>query len=280
MISSASTYVGLTHAGPGTARGEPEKYYPSGKRNFVRVIVADDVQGAADALLASKLSVKRLYVLNDGDPYGFGIAANMRHAAKKLSLRVVGFEKWDPHAHAYTEIARRIQRARADAVFLGGTVDTSNGAALVKSLRSLIGQRIHILTPDGFTPISAFAQLAGPAAEGVTVSFPALAPERLRGTGKRFVAQFERAIGRPAEAYSVATAQGAETLLDAIARSDGTRASVTSALFKTKVTNGILGGFSFDHNGDTTAGAVTIYRIVHGAPRVLTVITPAPRLVR
>src|SRR6266567_2776317 len=45
---------------------------------------------------------------------------------------------------------------------------------------------------------------------------------------------------------------------------DGSRASVTSNLLKTKVANGILGSFSFDRNGDTTAGAVTIYRIVGG----------------
>src|SRR5262249_54541987 len=150
----------------------------------------------------------------------------------------------------------------------------------VKSLRSVLGQRVRILTPDGFTPISAFAQLAGSAAESVTVSFPAAAPERLRGRGERFVAQFGKAIGRPVEAYSVATAQATETLLDGIARSDGTRASVTSQLFKTKVTNGILGSFSFDRNGDTTAGAVTIYRIIHGAPMVVAVITPPPSLVR
>ncbi len=280
MITSASTYVGLTHTGPGTAPGEPEKYYPSHKRNFVRVIAADDVQGAADALLARRLGVRRLYVLHDGDPYGFGIAANVRHAARELGIRVVGFEKWNPHARAYAGVANRIQRARAQAVFLGGTVDTSNGDELVKSLRSVLGQRVRILTPDGFTPISAFAQLAGSAAEGVTVSFPAVPPERLRGRGKRFVEQFEKAIGRPVEAYSVATAQDAETLLDAIARSDGTRPSVTSHLFKTKVANGILGSFSFDRNGDTTAGAVTIYRIVHGAPKVVAVITPPTSLVR
>jgi len=63
-------------------------------------------------------------------------------------------------------------------------------------------------------------------------------------------------------------------LLDAIARSDGSRPSITAQLFKTKVTNGILGSFSFDAKGDTTSGAVTIYRIVHGAPKLLKVITP------
>ncbi len=244
------------------------------------MVVADDLQGAADALLAKRLGVRRLYVLNDADTYGFGIASNVRHAVTKLGIPVAGFEQWDPHARTYTAIARRVQRTRADSVFLGGSIDTSNGAVLVKSLRSVLGDRVHILVPDGFTPISAFAKLAGPAAEGVTVSFPAAPPERLHGDGHRFVAEFGKAVGSPVEAYSVAWAQATEVLLDAIARSDGSRASVTSNLFKTKVSNGILGNFSFDRNGDTTAGAVTIYRIVGGSPRALSVITPPSSLLK
>lgn len=200
-------------------------------------------------------------MLNDKNTYGFGIASDVRHAATKLGLHVVGFEAWEPHAHSYAALGRRIERARADAVFLGGSVDTSNGAGLVKSLRSVLGRRVRILVPDGFTPISAFAQLAGPAAEGVTVSFPAAPPERLGSVGHRFVAQFERAI-------------------DAIGKSDGSRKSVTSNLLDTKVRNGILGNFSFARNGDTTAGAVTIYKIVRGKPTILRVITPPPSLVR
>ena len=69
-------------------------------------------------------------------------------------------------------------------------------------------------------------------------------------------------------------------LLDAIAASDGTRASVTSNLFRTRVKNGILGSFELDANGDTTAGGVTMYRVERGKPRVLDVIKPRPSLVR
>jgi ABC-type branched-subunit amino acid transport system substrate-binding protein len=85
---------------------------------------------------------------------------------------------------------------------------------------------------------------------------------------------------RPVEVYSVTTAQATEVLLDAIAKSNGTRASVTRELFKTEFTNGILGTFSFDRNGDTTAGAVTIYRIEAGKPKLDSVITPSPILIR
>jgi YVTN family beta-propeller protein len=280
MISATSTYVGLTHAGPGTAPGEPEKYYPRGRRNFVRVVAADDRQGAADALLAKQLRVTGLYLLNDGDPYGFGIAANVRDAARKLGISIAGFERYDIHAHTYTATARRVLRARADAVFIGGSSDLSNGPTLVKSLRAVLGDQVRILGPDGFTPISAFAQLSGPAAEGMTISFPAASASHLPEEGRRFIAAFGKAIGRPVEAYSVAAAQAAEVLLGAIARSDGTRASVTKELFKTKVTNGLLGSFSFDRNGDTTAGAVTIFRIEEGKGKVFTVITPPASLFR
>jgi branched-chain amino acid transport system substrate-binding protein len=278
MISGNATYVGLTHSGPGTAPGEPDVYYPRA-RNFARVVAADDVQGAADAVLARDLGVKKLFVLNDADTYGSGIASDVRHTAEKLGLQVVGFEAWNVKSHDYTALARKIRRAGANGVFLGGTVDTSNGPQLVKDLRSILGPRFHIVTPDGFTPIVPFAQLAGPAAEGVTVSFPAAPPDRLGGAGRLFVTQFEHAIGRPVEAYTVAVAQATEVALDAIARSDGTRRSVTTNLLGAKVENGILGSFSFDRNGDTTAGAVTIYRIVDGKPVVFRVITPPSSLV-
>jgi branched-chain amino acid transport system substrate-binding protein len=279
MISGNATYVGLTHSGPGTTSGEPGRYRPQGRRSFVRVVTADDLQGAADALLAKRLGATKLFALHDGDPYGFGIAANVRHAATKLGISTVGFVQWDPHARTYIAVARKVKRSGADAVFIGSSLDVANAGVLVKNLRSVLGDRVAILTPDGFMPFDAFVRLVGPSAEGVTVSFPATPPERLHGEGRRFVAQFGKAVGRPIEAYSVAWAQATEVLLDAIARSDGTRASVTANLFKTKVKNGILGSFTFDRNGDTTAGSVTIYKVIQGKPAVFAVITPPARLV-
>ena len=51
--------------------------------------------------------------------------------------------------------------------------------------------------------------------------------------------------------YAVYQGQSAQIMFDAIARSNGTRASVTSQLFKTNVKNGIMGDIHFDKNGDT-----------------------------
>src|SRR5918995_1906986 len=49
MISFANTYSGLTKNVPGIEEGEPDVYYPSGTRNYARVIAADDIQGALGA---------------------------------------------------------------------------------------------------------------------------------------------------------------------------------------------------------------------------------------
>ena len=80
----------------------------------------------------------------------------------------------------------------------------------------------------------------------------------------------------PIAAYA---AQATDVLLDAIARSNGTRSSVTARLMRTKVDDGILGTFSFTPSGDTTAGAVTVYQWRSGSARVLRVITPSLRLI-
>ena len=90
MISGSATVVGLTQKGPGTAPGEPQSYYPRGVRNFARVVAADDVQGAAHALIARQLGVKRLYILNDQEPYGIAIAASVRETARKLGVGIAG----------------------------------------------------------------------------------------------------------------------------------------------------------------------------------------------
>jgi branched-chain amino acid transport system substrate-binding protein len=283
MISFANTYVGLTHFGPGSATDEPGRYYPTGKRNYVRIIAADDIQGAANAILARQLGARRVYVLNGGYPgeaYGPGIAAAFQSAAVKLGLQVVGSGAWNPaSARGYSRLGARVRQAQPDAVFLGGSL--TNGALLTK-LRGALGPDVELLAPDGFAGFGFpyIVQVAGAAAEGLTVSIPGLPEERLPEAGRSFVRAFGEAVGDKPILYSVYAAQAAEVLLSAIAASDGTRGSVTANLFKTKVSNGILGSFSIDRNGDTTAGAVTIYRIVGGMPRVFRVITPSRSLVR
>jgi len=278
MVSPANTYVGLTHTGPGTAPGEPGKYYPTGKRSYARVVAADDYQGAADATLAQQLGVKKLFVLNDKQAYGAGVASDLINAAKKLGIDVLQNEAWNAKATSYAALALAIKASGAQAVFLGGLI-CENGGELIKDIRAG-APGVTILAPDGFTPISADVSGSSGEANGMYVSVAGLPVTKLPAAGKAFVSAFEKTIGGAQIApYSVYAAQAADVILQAVSMSDGTRAGVSTELFKVSIPNGILGPISFNKNGDVSADPVTIYKVVNGAQTTDKVIVPSTSLV-
>jgi branched-chain amino acid transport system substrate-binding protein len=280
MVSPANTYVGLTHGGAGTAAGEPDKYYPTGTRNYIRLVAADDFQGAADAVLTQQLGLKNVYILNDKEAYGQGVANNYRNAATQLGIGIAGFTAWNGKASSYTGLATRIKQSGADSVFLGGLI-CENGGKVIKDLRSVLGTGVTIIAPDGFTPISAVVDGAGKSAEGIYVSVAGQPNENLGPTGKKFVQDFGATqAGGQVDPYSAYAAQSAEVLLTAIENSDGTRADVASKLFETKVTDGILGNFEINEEGDTNSNPVTMYLIKGGKQTTYKVITPPADLVK
>jgi branched-chain amino acid transport system substrate-binding protein len=278
MVSPANTYVGLTHGGPGTVAGEPGKYYPTGKRNYVRVVAADDYQGAADALLAKSLGVKKVFILNDKEAYGLGVASNFRNAATKLGIKTVGFTAWDGKASSYQALAVKIKASGAQGVFLGGLV-CENGGKLIKDIRAGVPASVKIMLPDGFTPASATIKEAGSAAQGATISVAGLPNSALKGAGKTFITDFTKAVGVP-DPYAVYAAQATEVMVQAIAQSNGTRADVTKQLFKINLKNSILGNVSFNSNGDVTSNPVTIYKVTGNSAPTLKVIVPPKSLVK
>ena len=277
VISPATSYIGLTRGGVGVAPGDPDRYYPAKRRNFVRVAVADHIQGAANALMAQRLGLRRVYVLDDGSLYGEGVATTFRRTARALGLGVAGDRTWDEKDARYLGLAGDIRRSGADGVFLGGVL-FANGGRLIKDLRARLAAEVKLMAPDGFGPPSAVVQRAGTAAEGMTISKPDIPRHTLGARGRRFHDAMSARVGKGPCCHTMYGAQAAEVLLDAIAASDGTRRSVTAQLFRSRVRDGLLGSFGFDRNGDTTLRRIFIHRISRGELRFVTTITPPARL--
>jgi branched-chain amino acid transport system substrate-binding protein len=274
MVSPTNTYPGLTEGGPGTEAGEPNNYYPTGKRNYVRVVWNDQFQGAANALYAKELGLQKVFVLNDSETYGLGIANLFVQYAEKQGITILGNQKWDKKASSYESIASRIKAAGADGVFLGGIV-CNNGGKLVKDLRAGLGPDVTLLGPDGWTPISATIEGAGPASENMYISQPGIPSDQLTGAGKEFVDAFLADTGKSTmDPYSAYAGQAAEVLLDAIERAGDDRAKVSEEIFNTDVQDGILGDFQIDENGDTTLGTVTFFQVKDGEPSFVKTLTP------
>ena len=91
---------------------------------------------------------------------------------------------------------------------------------------------------------------------------PGLPPSKFGALGQELQRKFGKTEAERGGAP--VAAQAVEVLLDAIARSDGTRSSVTSHILTDPVHGRILGNFSFDRNGDMTPSPVTIHRVKHG----------------
>jgi branched-chain amino acid transport system substrate-binding protein len=270
MVSPLASYVGLTRAAAGTPPGQLRSLYPSGQRTFARVFPTDEHQIAALAVLAKRLGRPRVYVLDDGDDeYGRVVAAQFERSARALALPIAGRGTWDPAKRSQRALAERVARARPQAVFVGGRLDTG-AAPVVKALRGRLGGGVAILAPDGLTPISSLLAGAGPDASGTFVAVPGvIEADRLGPAAARFGRSLSAALGgQRAEPSAVYAAQAMEVVLDAIARSDGTRGSVLHALFQTRIRDGLIGDVRFDRNGDVQDSPVTILRAAPGARSV------------
>jgi branched-chain amino acid transport system substrate-binding protein len=270
MVSPANTNVGLTKKWD---PGEPNKYYPTGKRNYARVVATDDVQGPADALWTKSLGIKKVYVLNDKQTYGFGVATTYQKAAKKIGLTVVGFKGWDAKQSSYEALANAIKASGAQAVFLGG-IACNNGAKLMQDIKS-VNPGIKLQMPDGFSDPKA----NGAIANGAYISVAGSSPKDLKGAGATFVTSFGKQVGTTPNPYAAYGAEAMQVMLTVVAKGGGDRAKTTAALFGLNITNGILGNFTLNAAGDTNLAPITIYKQAGDKLNPVKTITPSVDLI-
>ena len=275
MISPANTYPGLTHAAAGiTAANEPDVYYPTGVRNYARVAATDDLQGPVDVNFMVSLGVKALYVVNDQEAYGKGVADSVAQAATKAGITVVANEGYDPKAADYKALMTKISTSNngkpPDMIFLGAVVD-NNSAQMVKDKVSIMGDntKVKFMGPDGiFT--QAFIDGAGAASDGAYASTPGVAKKDLNATGTKFYADYAAKYGETNEPYAVFGYDTMNALLYAIENvcknggNPADRATVNKAVFAVKDFQGALGTWSFDQNGDISLPYFLIGQVQSG----------------
>jgi branched-chain amino acid transport system substrate-binding protein len=251
MISPANTYPGLTKPGKGEPN-EPEVYRPTGRPNYVRVVPADDLQGAVGAAWAKQLGATKVYVLDDTELYGHGIAVVFADTAKTIGLNVVGGpEGIDPKASDYRALATKIRGTSPDLVYYGG-ITQNNAGKLLKDLRAVLGNTVKFMGPDGIYE-QAFLDDAGDAAEGAYITFGGVAAKKLTGKGAQWYQNYKAKFNSEPEAYAAYGYESMKVALDAIQRAGRKdRAAIRDAVFATRDYDGVLGRWSFDQNGDTT----------------------------
>jgi branched-chain amino acid transport system substrate-binding protein len=280
MVSPANTYVGLTTGLPGSAPGEPQKYYPTGKRNYLRIVPIDSIQGAADLIAMKQAGCTKVAVANDKEAYGAGLATLLGLEKGFYGVTITSNTGIDPTAPNFRSYASTIQGQGADCFFFSGIV--SNGAVqLTKDVHAAL-PKAKIFVPDGACTDSYTAQKKGGVPASIdpliqctvaTLDLPAYPG------GKDFLTAYKaKYAGATPDPYAIYGYEAAKLGLDTIAKlgSQGSsKSAVLAALFATKSRSSVLGSYGFDANGDTTLKSYGLYKVDStGEPVFYKTITP------
>ncbi len=268
MISPANTYIGLTKPSPDET--EPDKYYPTGERNYTRVIVADDEQGQAGALLMQDEGVESVYILDDRETYGQGLADEVQANVEELGIEVVGRQGIDGSASNYRSLMNRIAQEDPDAIYFGGLID-NNAGQLIKDKVSagMNNEDVLFIGADGIF-VDTFLSQAGDAAEGAYITFGGLPESELTTEGQEFVESYEQQHDDEVQPYTAYAYEAANVMLDAIERAANEaggapdREAVLQQILATEDYEGVLGTWSFDEDGDTTLTELSVQQVQDG----------------
>ncbi|MCW3065156.1 MAG: transporter substrate-binding protein [Solirubrobacterales bacterium] len=264
QVSPANTYPGLTTSGPGTVAGEPDKYYPTGKRTYLRIVPQDRIQAAALLTTMKGDGCTKVAIANDKETYGAGLARLVELQSKAAGVNVVdntGIEKTAPNFRSY---ASTVKGKGADCFLFSGV--TANGAAQINKDVAAAIPTVKLYGPDG-TCESGFTN---PAKHGIPATLGkafkcTVATQDLKAYpgGQKFLASFKAAYGDAnPDPYAIYGYEAMKLGLDTIAglgAKGNDKTAVLAALFATKARSSVLGTYGFDKNGDTTLTDYGLY---------------------
>jgi len=280
QVSPANTYVGLTTNLPGSAPGEPGKYYPTGKRTYLRIVPIDSIQAAADLIAMKQAGCTKIAVANDKEAYGQGLATLLGLEKGYYGDTIVGDTGIDPTQPNFRSYAATIKGEGADCFFFAGIV--SNGAVqITKDVHNAL-PTAKIFGGDGVCTSSYTAASGGgvPAAIDPLIECT-VATQDLAAYpgGKAFLAAYSKAYhtSNP-DPYAIYGYEVMKLGLDTIASlgpNGDNKADVLKALFAIKARHSVLGTYGFDANGDTTLKSYGLYKVAaNGDPVFYKTITP------
>jgi len=268
QISPSNTYIGLTTNEPGSEPGEPQKYYPTGKRTFARIVPRDKIQGAALVTTMKDDGCKTVTLWNDKSTYGAGLARNVKLSAQQAGLTIENEQGTDKNAPNYRSIASKI---KSDCFLFAG-VTGENGVQVYKDVAAA-APNAKLYGPDGV----AEEAFTNPAKGGIPANVGARTKLTVATLGVKDLPAAAPILDKYKSTYHTQTVDpygiyGYETMalaLDVLKRAGdqaNNRDEVIKQLFATKNRKSILGTYSIDANGDTSLTDYGLYTIKDGLP--------------
>jgi branched-chain amino acid transport system substrate-binding protein len=280
QVSPANTYVGLTTDLPGSAPGEPQKFYPTGTRTYLRIVPIDSIQAAADLMAMKQAGCTKVAVANDKEAYGAGLAQLLELEKGFYGVTIASNTGIDPTAPNFRSYASTIKDQGADCFFFAGIV--SNGAVqITKDVHSAI-PTAKVFGGDGVcTDSYTNATKGGIPASLYPLTECTVATQDLKAYpgGRDFLAAYQAKYGvSNPDPYAIYGYEVMKLGLDTIKKlgaKGNDKAAILNALFAIKARPSVLGTYGFDKNGDTTLKSYGLYKVdSSGEPVFYKTLTP------
>lgn len=273
QVSPSSTYSGLT-SDDGLGQGEPDKYYPSAKRTFARVVPDDRVQAKAQVSNVERQGCRRLYILADQELYGTGLAREVEALADEIGVTVVPGDAVESDQRDFADLVADVVKSRADCFFFSGS-EVEQGVALWRAL-GRAGDSLKLFGPDRLA-VPAFASRAGRAAGRTFLTSPVLPMSKYPAKAREVLAKYRArpGYGRP-DPRALYGYAAMEAVLHAIRDAGDAKtrpAAVVDSFFRLEQKDSVLGELSIGDDGTASLRDYGAYRIVGGKLRFDRVVT-------
>ena len=276
QISPSSPYVGLTQS-LDAGQDEPERFYPTAHRTFVRLQPGDPVEAAAQVQLMRRLKVRKVYVIDDQNQFDLPLADLVAADAPQAGIAVAAHDSIAVGtAGVYTGEAEKVLESGAQAVFFSGA-GSEGAAALWRQLHES-DPRLLLLGASA-AATEAFASQLGPAGAQAYLTTPALPARMYPPAGRRVLAAYERQLGGRAEAYVLYGYEAMSLVLHAVSAAGAhgnDRQAVINELFSKRPRTPVLGHFAIQADGETTLTRYGSDRVAGGALAFYRVLEPRP----
>ncbi|MFE2497483.1 branched-chain amino acid ABC transporter substrate-binding protein [Streptomyces scopuliridis] len=264
QVSPANTNPALSQ-GDNWAKGDLKRPFES----YFRTAATDVVQGKFAAQYYYNDAKKRkVFVVDDKQTYGAGLAAIFSEEFKRLGGTVVGTDHVTVKETDFSSTADKVKAAGADSVYFGGQYP--EGGLLSDQIKKT-GAKIPTMGGDGIYDPN-FISASGESNDGdfaTSIGYPV---EKL-DTAKKFIADYAAGGYKdPYAAYGGYSYDAGWTIIQAVkavvAANDGklpddARAKVVEATSKVSF-DGVTGKVAFDEYGDTTNKQLTVYKVEGG----------------
>jgi branched-chain amino acid transport system substrate-binding protein len=250
QVSPTDTAVELTQATPAVPSA-PGTYYESLSsygRTFARVVPTSALEAKAQVQEMQALGVTKLYVADDGSPYGAAIAYAVKHDVSG-GMSVVGSE------------------AGADGIFYGSASEA--GAARFFAAAAAANPSAKLFGPSALADPSFPTELSS-AVHNLYISAPGFLKQDLTPAGSTFVSNFTSAYGHAPAAQAIFGYEAMSAVL-AVLKEAGSAANNRSTVVKDFLTlhrtgsQSVVGSYSMNGNGDTNIAPFVFSRLAHGS---------------